>query len=132
MDTSTRGIRNNNPCNIRLGQHWLGLVLEQTDKSFCQFIEPAYGIRACAKILQHYEAIGLDTVRQMIERWAPPSDHNPTEAYINQVAKGCGVTPDSVIDLEDHLFSIIKCILIQENGINPYTDQQILDGLAIP
>ncbi len=43
--TASRGIRNNNPGNIRRGDDWLGLVQADkcTDKDFCQFTAP--GIR---------------------------------------------------------------------------------------
>ncbi len=38
----TRGIRNNNPGNIRWGDDWKGLVpqAQRTVKSFCQFTGP--------------------------------------------------------------------------------------------
>ncbi|MEQ2017041.1 structural protein, partial [Photorhabdus bodei] len=38
----SRGIRNNNPGNIRWGDDWQGLIpaSQRTDKSFCQFVSP--------------------------------------------------------------------------------------------
>ena len=54
MNTS-RGIRNNNPLNIRRStDRWEGAMEEQTDKSFVQFKSMAYGYRAAWKILQSY------------------------------------------------------------------------------
>ena len=42
-----RGIRNNNPLNIRRGKdQWKGLRAQQTDASFCQFESLEYGWRA--------------------------------------------------------------------------------------
>ena len=39
-----RGIRNNNPLNIRRGKdQWQGLRAQQTDASFCQFESLDYG-----------------------------------------------------------------------------------------
>ena len=35
---ASRGVRNNNPCNIRLGSDWQGLSDRQEDKSFCPFV----------------------------------------------------------------------------------------------
>lgn len=61
-----RGIRNNNPGNIRWGDDWKGLVPkdQRTDKSFCQFTTPEYGIRAMIIILRNYQRkYGLDTVK---------------------------------------------------------------------
>lgn len=43
----TRGLRNNNPLNIRRNNtKWQGLSATQTDKSFFQFKTMAYGYRA--------------------------------------------------------------------------------------
>ena len=39
-----RGIRNNNPGNIRKGEKWKGLSPIQNDSSFCVFKSPEYGI----------------------------------------------------------------------------------------
>ena len=85
-----RGIRNNNPLNIRRSStHWQGAGKEQTDKSFVQFETMAYGYRAAWKILQtYYERFCMQgkayTVRNIISRWAP-STENDTEAYIKNV-----------------------------------------------
>ena len=90
MNTS-RGERNNNPLNIRRSaDRWEGANQEQTDNSFVQFKNLAYGYRAAWKILQSYydrfasQGKGF-TVRNIIYRWAPPSDGNATEAYIRKV-----------------------------------------------
>ena len=50
-----RGIRNNNPLNIRhSADRWQGARGEQKDKSFVQFKSMAYGYRAAWKTLQSY------------------------------------------------------------------------------
>ena len=50
-----RGIRNNNPLNIRRStDRWEGAREEQKDKSFVQFKTMAYGYRAAWLILQSY------------------------------------------------------------------------------
>ena len=50
-----RGIRNNNPLNIRhSADQWQGACEEQKDKSFVQFKTMAYGYRAAWKTLQSY------------------------------------------------------------------------------
>ena len=87
-----RGLRNNNPLNIRrTATRWIGARIEQTDKSFVQFTSMAYGYRAAWKILQsYYERFSRQgkpfTVRNIISRWAPPTE-NDTEAYIIGVLK---------------------------------------------
>lgn len=85
---STRGIRNNNPANIRRGCKWKGLTEKQTDKEFCQFTTMTWGVRALLVTLRTYvKKYNLHTVREIITRWAPPSDGNNTEKYIEFVEK---------------------------------------------
>ena len=119
-----RGIRNDNPGNIRWGDDWDGLVpkSQRTDKSFCQFTAPEYGIRAMIIILRNYEKkYGLNTVRKIINRWAPPVE-NDTEAYVNSVAKQVGVDADKVIDVTDSrvMIPLLEAIITHENGSQPY------------
>lgn len=85
---STRGIRNNNPANIRRGCNWKGLAEKQTDKEFCQFVAMTWGVRALLVTLRTYVTkYHLHTVREIITRWAPPTDGNNTEKYIEFVEK---------------------------------------------
>ncbi|QHJ76725.1 MAG: hypothetical protein [Bacteriophage sp.] len=119
-----RGIRNNNPGNIRWGDDWRGLVpyAQRTDKSFCQFTAPEYGIRAMIIILRNYQRKrGLKTVADIINRWAPPVENN-TLAYINSVAKSVGVKPDQAIDVMDSrvMIPLLEAIITHENGVQPY------------
>ena len=119
-----RGIRNNNPGNIRWGDDWKGLVPEtqRTDKSFCQFTKPEYGIRAMIVILRNYQRKhGLNTVSGIINRWAPPNE-NDTQSYINSVANATGVPPDQRIDTGDSRFmmNLLQSIIQHENGCQPY------------
>ena len=91
-----RGIRNNNPLNIRhSADQWEGARAHQTDPSFVQFESMAYGYRAAWKILEtywkHFRNNGLAyNVRSIIGRWAPPSE-NDTENYIRTVLKISGL-----------------------------------------
>ncbi|MBT0716870.1 structural protein [Rosenbergiella epipactidis] len=122
--SGARGIRNNNPGNIRWGDDWQGLVpkSERIDKSFCQFTASEYGIRAMIIILRNYEKKhGLNTVRKIINRWAPPVE-NDTDAYINSVAKQVGVDADKVIDVTDSrvMIPLLEAVITHENGNQPY------------
>lgn len=84
----TRGIRNNNPANIRRGCNWKGLVRQQKDREFCEFVTMTWGVRALLVTLRTYVVKHhLHTVREIITRWAPPSDGNNTEKYIEFVEK---------------------------------------------
>jgi hypothetical protein len=84
----TRGIRNNNPLNIRLSMDkWQGQVLPSPngEGTFCQFQTMEYGIRAAFCLLRTYATkYRLNSVRDIITRWAPPSE-NDTQRYIRHV-----------------------------------------------
>ena len=91
-----RGIRNNNPLNIRRsGDKWQGLKAQQEDREFFQFSEMKWGWRAAFVILckTYYGKYKLKTIRALITRWAPPKENN-TEAYIRRVTDRIGIGPD--------------------------------------
>jgi hypothetical protein len=118
----SRGINNHNPGNIRHGDNWQGLRDIQTDKEFCQFIAPEWGIRAIIKIIRNYERnYGLNTVRQIITRWAPPNENN-TESYIAYVCQQVGVNNSAVINVDSAvtMIKLVAAIIQMENGKQPY------------
>lgn len=124
-----RGIRNNNPGNIRLGANWQGMSTVQNDGSFVQFISPEWGIRAINKILDSYQRRGVVTVQDIIATWAPPNE-NDTQAYISAVANGMRATPDTVVT-KDLRTGLIAQIIKHENGVQPYDLAQIDSGVAM-
>lgn len=93
-----RGIRNNNPLNIRKGNNWKGERPNQKDKAFEEFVSMEYGIRAGFIILRKYISgyNGLtnkfNTIELIVRRWAPPTE-NATQKYIDFVAKDMGISP---------------------------------------
>ena len=128
-----RGIRNNNPGNIRHGDKWQGLAAEQTDSSFCVFTSAEYGIRALAKVLLNYEKkYGLNTVKKIINRYAPPNE-NDTGSYIQSVAGQLGVNPDDVIDINNQavMLILVKAIIRHENGEQTYNNETLLKGIKM-
>ncbi|MDD4394705.1 MAG: structural protein P5 [Bacteroidales bacterium] len=89
--STPRGIRNNNPLNIRKSRDFFqGEVAAPTDKSFKQFTTPAYGYRAAFVIMFTYLTRGNNTIDKIIKTWAPPTENN-TESYIANVTKRSGV-----------------------------------------
>lgn len=132
--TQSRGLRNNNPGNIRRSaDKWKGLRPVQTDSEFFQFTSSVWGIRAMARLLQNYQKrYGLDTVEQIINRWAPPVE-NDTESYIKSVAKNVGVTSSQVIDLNnvETLLRLVKSVIRHENGVNPYSDETVIEAIGL-
>lgn len=99
--TIPRGIRNNNPLNIRQGNVWLGEVEHPDDPEFEQFCTMEYGLRAAFVILRRYiRHYGHDTIRSIISTWAPSSENN-TKAYIIQVCTRMKMAADAPIKYED-------------------------------
>lgn len=128
-----RGIRNNNPGNIdRTKEKWQGMAEDQSgDPRFIVFKTPEWGIRAMAKTLLTYQnAHKLNTVKKIINRWAPPVE-NDTSAYVNTIAKAVGVKPTDVIDLDsmEVMLPLVKAMIKHENGVQPYSDAVITTGL---
>ena len=116
-----RGIRNNNPGNIRLGDPWQGLAAQQTDGAFCQFTAPTYGIRALCRVLITYQdKHGLRSIREIISRWAPPNENN-TGAYVDAVAKATRHSPTTQLDMHSYedLKAVASAIIVHENGRGP-------------
>ncbi|EJO2705733.1 hypothetical protein NRE95_001179 [Salmonella enterica] len=126
-----RGVRNNNPGNlVASNQGWDGELT--SDGKFSRFDTPEHGIRALAKNMRTYQnKHDLNTVSQMISKFAPPEDHNDTPTYIKAVAGMMGVDPEQRIDTSDvgTLTKLVNSIITVENGSNPYTSQQISDGV---
>ena len=128
----SRGIRNNNPGNIRhSSSKWQGMSTEQTDTAFIQFDDPVYGIRALAKLLKNYQSrYGLKTIHEIINRWAPPSE-NDTGAYVEHVARMAHVNPDAEITITELIRPIVIAVIKHENGYNPYSTDQVSEGISL-
>ena len=94
-----RGVRNNNPLNIRTGSHWIGLS-ERQDNQFCTFVAIEWGVRAAVKILRSYARRGIHTVSDIIQTWAPPIE-NDTNRYIQVVCSRTGFQPTHEINIYD-------------------------------
>lgn len=112
-----RGIRNNNPGNIRKGTaNWQGMRAEGFDPAFVEFTDAVYGLRAMMKIfLTYYRKYGLDTVQSIVNRWAPPHE-NATDHYAAHVAKVLGVKRYDVLDVPSVLVPLAKAVVLHENG----------------
>lgn len=116
----SRGLSNNNPGNIRRSKvRYRGEVRPSRDPEFRQFETPAWGYRAIFVLLDTYRRrYGLDTLRGMITRWAPPVE-NRTDAYIRAVADDTGLDPDERLDTRDRrtMVPVAAAISRVENGV---------------
>ena len=116
----SRGLRNNNPGNIRLSRTlWQGEVRPSRDKEFCQFRSMAYGSRALMKLLQNYRRNnGCRTMADFISRWAPPVENN-TSGYIRRVCTEMQIPTSFVPDINDRvtMCAFAAAISQVENGV---------------
>ena len=117
-----RGIRNNNPLNIRRSKDkWKGMAEVQTDCAFVQFKSLEWGWRAAFWLLTrtYYHKYRLYTIRAIIQKWAPPIE-NKTEAYIANVSRLTGIAPDEPLgipsDQPSRWMMVAAAMAIQENG----------------
>jgi hypothetical protein len=138
-----RGIRLNNPLNLRENPGdktiWLYERATDDDPEFEEFDIPEGGFRAAAITIRTYvKKYGVNSVRQLIQRWAPPVGKRPdgtsytqdTRAYINVVCNALGVDADEQIDLLhwDNLFILLKTMCRHENGPAPRGWEGRFDG----
>lgn len=122
----TRGIRNNNPLNIRCnGDLFRGEVRPGTDPAFKQFESMEYGYRAAFKMLDTYRRKhGCRVLADFIGRWAPPAE-NDTNAYLKAVCRRTKLADVSTVDTlsETQMRSIVAAMSFVENGIEADREQ---------
>ena len=126
---ATRGIRNNNPGNIRVSKdQWEGMTGD--DGSFVIFDSPESGVRALGKNLLSYGRQGYDSIEKIINRWAPPNE-NDTQAYIDSVVAATGIPATQSLDLSDPdtLSSLAQAISFHETG-SRYDPEVYQQGVA--
>lgn len=121
-----RGVRNCNPGNIRRPlkeledrDKFIGEIRPSRDPDFRTFVTMAYGYRAMHYLLRRYKnSYQLNTLEQMIYRWAPPTDNNKTEAYVDFVAKRAGIGRDQIVDVSNMtvMCRIVEAMAIMECG----------------
>lgn len=130
---TARGIRLNNPLNIRRGPvMWVGRAPVQLDPAFVTFSSVEYGFRAAVKIWLQYRARGIDTLREIVTTWAPPSE-NDTAAYLADVAHRTGFHPDAPLDVRDPdtLTALLYAFTWHECGSWPYEPSQVRAGISL-
>ncbi len=117
-----RGIRNNNPLNIRRSKDkWKGMRAVQSDAQFCQFESLEWGWRAAFWLLTrtYYHKYRLFTIRAIVIKWAPTIENN-TQTYIANVSRLTGIDPDEPIGIPSERparwMMVGVAMAIQENG----------------
>jgi len=127
-----RGIRNNNPGNLNyVGQ--AGATREAGPNGrFAVFQTAEDGLMALASQLRLYAQRGINSVRAIISKFAPPSENN-TQAYIESVSKRLGVDANSTLNVNDPrvMQGLMDAIIKVENGRNPYSTEQLASASAV-
>lgn len=128
-----RGIRNNNPLNIRKGNNWIGERKPQTDPDFEEFTSMEFGLRAAFILLRNYIQgkppawVKYNTINKIIRRWAPETE-NATQRYIDFVAKDTGIDARQVISFSDRkmMVAIVSAMAMVECGVR--LDPQVIES----
>lgn len=125
---STRGIRNNNPGNIRHNKanKWQGASKNQPDNEFVRFDTMVWGVRAMARLLiNYYDDYKCDTVTKIVKRWAPEKGHangksytQNTNGYIQHVCALSGLSANEKLNLHsfDHLAPLVRAMMYHETA----------------
>lgn len=120
MRKMSRGLRNNNPGNIRRSAvRYKGEKATSSDVAFRQFESIEWGYRAMFVLLHTYaKKHGCNTLRKMINRYAPPIE-NHTENYIRRVADAVHLDPDERISTTNGavMTAVVAAMSEVENGV---------------
>ena len=117
----SRGIRNCNPLNIRIGNDWVGERQENTDGVFEQFTDMRFGIRAAFIILRNYiTKYRIKTVQGIIQRWAPEVE-NDLKAYVTSVTRRTEKEPHDTIEWGNShdMAMLVQAMCIFESNYRP-------------
>ncbi len=129
-----RGIRNNNPGNLRPmpSQKWEGETAPDTAKGgpFSRFTAPYYGWRAATiDIYGDITKRGQDTLRRLVfgtpeknfqDAYAPPSE-NDAKRYLQVLVDALKIAPDMKLNPWLHGPALLRAIAKHENGLDPDT-----------
>lgn len=113
--SNIRGVRNKNPLNIRHNpaNKWQGMT-GVDDKGFVIFSDNLYGLRAGFRLLNGYRAKNLDTIAEIIAKFAPPSE-NDTAGYIRYVSEKTGLAASKLLS-ESDLPAVINAMTKMETN----------------
>ena len=122
-----RGVRNNNPGNLR---SWGNMPRDSG--GYAVFPTKESGLSATIQNLQAQQKLhGLNTIRGIISRWAP-SNENDTQAYIADMVKKTGFGADQQLNLNDSrtVAPLISGIVKHEGNGSGFSDEMINRAVA--
>ncbi|PXW42174.1 hypothetical protein DET57_114166 [Klebsiella oxytoca] len=127
-----RGIRNNNPGNLNFAGQAGATKEGGGNGRFAVFGTMADGIAALYRQLQLYFKRGINTISDIVKKYAPASDGNNEGAYISQLTKATGKGANEKLDSSDMgtIFSLMRGIINHENGAGHVADDEIMRGIS--
>ncbi|WP_205954256.1 hypothetical protein [Pantoea stewartii] len=128
-----RGIRNNNPGNLNYAGQ-AGATKEGGENGrFAVFSSMRDGISALHRQIQLYLQRGVNTIESIVNKYAPSSDGNNVQAYIQQLVGATGKGANETLSGDDQgtVFKLIRGIINHENGKGYVSDQDILGGIQV-
>ncbi len=131
-----RGIRNNNPGNIRPNNRYkwqgqTGIDNEGSLEGYIIFDTYHNGLRAMALNLKNqYRLHRLNTIQSIINKYAPATDNNDPDSYAAFVAEQSGFNTDQIIDMRSNavIVKLMKPMIRMENGQQPYSTEILVQA----
>ena len=120
-----RGARNLNPANLRFANQ----AGATSADGFAHFNSMADGVAATAQQLQLYAGRGILSVADIIQHWAPAADRNNVPAYVSDVSRRLGVSPNARLNLDsmDQMRQLIQAMAVHE-GNGAYVNNDDLNA----
>lgn len=114
-----RGLRDNNPGNIRPSKKykWNGQI--GIEGGYVIFVDIEHGIRAMAKDLVSKINRGLNEIALYVPIYAPAGDNNDPKSYIDLVSKLSGFAPNELLIANPStIYKLVKAHIVEECGAN--------------
>lgn len=121
---TTRGLRNNNPGNLKAvkGQR-------RDREGFAMFDTMEEGVRHANAQIGRYEAQGITTAEGVVNKWAPSADGNDVKAYLADIQKTTGIKPGEDIRGQEALLE--SGMFKHESGNKAPSVEDIADILTM-
>lgn len=115
-DVATSGGALNNPGNIKHETKVYAGEIESPSAVFKSFISLEYGYAAMITKLNSYFRSGYDTLDKIINHWAPASDKNHPEAYVQFIVDHMGdpISPYDIFPIEDDETVLVVIALMSD------------------
>lgn len=128
-----RGVRNNNPGNLNYAGQSGAEKEGGPNGRFAVFPSMIDGIVALYKQLKLYAGRGIDTISEIVKKYAPAADGNNVGAYITSLMKATGKGANETLNTSDlnMMVNLIRGIINHENGAGYVDNGQILSGVQI-